>query len=358
MYQTKYDLTGQTFGGYTVLGKDPSKLPKTEWICQCICGKVRNIRSSKLLLDPPSGCIDCFNKNQIEDIVGQVFGDYTVIKYVKSNKFRQTEWLCKCKCGFEKILWRQHLTQNLVEKCKACRNRDKWSGHELVPPSTFNAIAAKAQERNIIFDVGIDYLSDLLLEQDLKCALTGLDIYLADTKLMHKSHQTASLDRIDSLIGYLLDNVQWIHKDINWMKWDLQQEIFIEYCRLVTSPDVLTENEQLNSCDFDQAKYYNIKSGAKSRNLEFDISLGDIKSLFFKQKGKCALTGIPIFIQKGYPKKEIYTGSLDRIDPDDGYVYGNIWWVHKKINLIKRDFNLEKFKNYCRLVTEYNYEKV
>lgn len=45
--------------------------------------------------------------------------------------------------------------------------------------------------------------------------------------------QTASLDRINSSIGYTIDNVQWVHKKINMMKMDLSQEEFINYCRLV-----------------------------------------------------------------------------------------------------------------------------
>ena len=44
---------------------------------------------------------------------------------------------------------------------------------------------------------------------------------------------TASLDRIDSDGAYTIDNVQWIHKDINRMKSNLKQENFIEYCRLI-----------------------------------------------------------------------------------------------------------------------------
>lgn len=45
---------------------------------------------------------------------------------------------------------------------------------------------------------------------------------------------TASLDRIDSTKGYTLDNIQWVHKHINVMKMDLDQEYFIKLCKLVT----------------------------------------------------------------------------------------------------------------------------
>ena len=47
--------------------------------------------------------------------------------------------------------------------------------------------------------------------------------------------KTASLDRIDSNKGYTKDNVQFVHKDINWMKQDFEQNKFIEYCKKVAN---------------------------------------------------------------------------------------------------------------------------
>jgi hypothetical protein len=45
--------------------------------------------------------------------------------------------------------------------------------------------------------------------------------------------RTASLDRIDNDKGYVKSNIQWIHKDINYMKRILSQKKLIEYCNLV-----------------------------------------------------------------------------------------------------------------------------
>lgn len=44
---------------------------------------------------------------------------------------------------------------------------------------------------------------------------------------------TASLDRIDSRHGYIPGNIQWLHKDINVMKWDHTTGRFIELCGMV-----------------------------------------------------------------------------------------------------------------------------
>ena len=41
---------------------------------------------------------------------------------------------------------------------------------------------------------------------------------------------TASLDRIDSKKGYIEGNIQWVHKDINRMKWAFNEDYFIKLC--------------------------------------------------------------------------------------------------------------------------------
>lgn len=45
---------------------------------------------------------------------------------------------------------------------------------------------------------------------------------------------TASLDRIDSSRGYEIDNIQWVHKDVNKMKMGLSQNEFIDICKIIS----------------------------------------------------------------------------------------------------------------------------
>lgn len=42
-----------------------------------------------------------------------------------------------------------------------------------------------------------------------------------------------SVDRIDNDLGYLRTNIQIIHKDINRMKSDFNQDYFIQMCKLI-----------------------------------------------------------------------------------------------------------------------------
>ena len=46
--------------------------------------------------------------------------------------------------------------------------------------------------------------------------------------------RTASLDRIDSSKGYVPGNIQWVHKDVNWMKGSFTQEYFVNICKKIS----------------------------------------------------------------------------------------------------------------------------
>lgn len=101
----------------------------------------------------------------------------------------------------------------------------------------FSSCKAGAISRGFEFCITIEDMWNKFLEQDKKCALTGLPLNMERNYKMWKKDKevmTASLDRIDSTKGYTLDNIQWVHKHINVMKMDLDQEYFIKLCKLVT----------------------------------------------------------------------------------------------------------------------------
>jgi hypothetical protein len=70
------------------------------------------------------------------------------------------------------------------------------------------------------------------MEQNQRCALSGQELSFSRNS-RNKKDSTASLDRIDSLDGYVIGNVQWIHKDINRMKSDFDEKHFIDICHMI-----------------------------------------------------------------------------------------------------------------------------
>lgn len=98
------------------------------------------------------------------------------------------------------------------------------------------------------------------------------------------------------------------------------------------------------------AVFNKIKKQAKERKIEFNITIEYIGDLFEKQKKQCALTGIALTLKK-HTKDNSQTASLDRKNNRFGYVEGNVWWVHKRVNKLKSNFDQEEFLNLCESVT-------
>lgn len=94
--------------------------------------------------------------------------------------------------------------------------------------STFNTIKRNAERRKIPFNITIEYIGDLFEKQKGYCNLTGFKLELK--KNPKDWTQTASLDRKDSSKGYIIGNLQWIHKKINKLKVDFPEYEFIELC--------------------------------------------------------------------------------------------------------------------------------
>lgn len=104
----------------------------------------------------------------------------------------------------------------------------KWTGYEEISGHHWMTIKKGARSRKLIFDIDIEYAWSIFISQKRRCSITGLNLYFAKNDKDYETGEwNASLDRIDSSIGYINDNIQWVHKQINQMKWAYSQEYFI-----------------------------------------------------------------------------------------------------------------------------------
>lgn len=79
-------------------------------------------------------------------------------------------------------------------------------------------------------------LIELLYAQSFLCALTKVPLTFIGG---NTNKNTASIDRIDSSLGYTKGNIQIVTKVINTSKWDLSNSDFIRLCGLVTKENTL-----------------------------------------------------------------------------------------------------------------------
>ena len=101
----------------------------------------------------------------------------------------------------------------------------------------FTKILTKTKYRNAktgwVVDVDEDFLCELWEKQSGKCAITGLDLSIPDY-CTTKTPKMASLDRINSNIGYTKDNVQFLAYSINMAKNDFLNEDIIELIKEIS----------------------------------------------------------------------------------------------------------------------------
>jgi hypothetical protein len=114
-------------------------------------------------------------------------------------------------------------------------------------------------------------------------------------------------------------------------------------------------NPKYKGCEDLSLRTFNvIKYNAKRRNLEFTITIEYIWKLFIEQNKKCKLTQKDIYLYASVRDLENQTASLDRIDNSMGYIKGNVQWVHKDVNMMKRTYDQDYFIELCKLIAENN----
>jgi hypothetical protein len=157
--------------------------------------------------------------------------------YSAVTSFEGTKKKVKIKCSEHGLFLQtpmNHLAGNGCQKCWIASTRGntscKWTGYGEISGRHWKSILANAVVRNLCVDISIEYAWDLFLKQDRRCALTGCPLEMHIVLGSKHSTWTASLDRIDSNKGYVVGNVQWVHKDIQRMKTDFTPKRFYELC--------------------------------------------------------------------------------------------------------------------------------
>lgn len=178
------------------------------------------------------------------DLTGKTFEYWTVLR-LGTYQGTHKRWWCKCRCGTECEVLQTSLVRGASKSC-GCRkhlignDNPHWNGCGELTGSQWALIKNNAKHRNIAIEISMEYAWELFLKQRRICCLSGLPLVFSKSYNRSLSNQerqetTASLDRIDSSKGYVVGNVQWVHKDINLMKRTLNERRFLDLCRNVST---------------------------------------------------------------------------------------------------------------------------
>jgi len=241
------DIVGKKFGKLIVEKYDgfyirSGNRKKHFYICKCKCGGTKTIERRSLTkhFTKSCGCLRPANAIDTNDIIGKKFNMLTVKEYsgryaTNGCKHKRHFYICECKCGETNTVERNALTSLNTKSCGCLthikgKNNKTWKGFGDISGGYWSRLRCLAGYRNLKFKIKIKDVWELYKFQNGLCALTDLPICLSENE-GHK--RTASLDRIDSSKGYVKDNIQWVHKDINRIKSNLHQDRFVELCLLI-----------------------------------------------------------------------------------------------------------------------------
>lgn len=144
----------------------------------------------------------------------------------------------QCDCGGQIEANVRDVVRGKKKSCNLCfkfrrgESHYAWSGFGEISGEYWGVVKKGAAERGLKCKVSIKDVWAVFLEQDRKCALSGVPLVFGNT--CYSVDTTASLDRIDSSEGYVKGNIQWVHKALNRMKFTLPQTEFIEWCHKVS----------------------------------------------------------------------------------------------------------------------------
>ncbi len=217
------DLAGKRFGQLVVIKLD-GKIYRGKtlqrsclnWLCICDCGNHSKVISEYLLNGNTKSC-GCLAKCIIPP--GTVIGRETVIRNDggKANTF----YMCKCLCSRE---YRRRGLRIHGKGCPSCAQR-VWITTD-ISEGKWSSIRNSAIKRDKEFYIKPEEVQSLFEAQNKKCYFSGVPLVFVNT---------ASVDRIDGQRGYTLDNIRIVHKYINMLRQNRQDDEFIKWCSLVAS---------------------------------------------------------------------------------------------------------------------------
>lgn len=95
---------------------------------------------------------------------------------------------------------------------------------------------------------------------------------------------------------------------------------------------------------------YGIKSRSKKKGYECDIDFDYVFDLYNQKDGNCWRTGVKLLPANGSSRRILghpHTASIDRVNPNQGYVKGNIEMVTYICNVAKNAFTHDELLSFC-----------
>lgn len=160
-------------------------------------------------------------------IVNQTFNRLTVLEKSDKRGSNAPYYLCKCVCGNTKIISKKQLISSGTKSC-GCLQREKVreQGYKNqrnpgtnAERNVYKTYKCRAKKRNLTFDIPIELFYKLIQQPCVYCDTERSN--LQKGKFGQPDLQYNGLDRIDSNLGYAINNVNSCCVTCNRAKQDL-----------------------------------------------------------------------------------------------------------------------------------------
>lgn len=177
-----------------------------------------------------------FGKLKVRERAGQY------VHNTNKKRYREAMWLCDCLCGAEKIIRSTRLTSGQAKSC-GCLKRDlaatygpRMSQFKKKPGTAarnvFRSYKHKAVSRGLIFEITFEQFLEISQKPCGYCGVVQSNCKVSSSGEVFKYN---GIDRRDNLIGYLLTNCTPCCGWCNMAKFKSTLEDFILHCKLVAS---------------------------------------------------------------------------------------------------------------------------
>ena len=171
------------------------------------------------------------------DITNHKFGNLIALQYSHTNKVEYWDFKCLL-CEKTFTTRKPDVVRGKTKSC-GCKknvgeNNGNWNGYESINGRTISHYKKIAKKRGIEFNITIEDLWRKYVEQEMKCPYTGISLIISPKNKILRTPNNASLDRIDSNLGYIVSNIQWVYKKVNVMKNTMTHDEFIDICNLIS----------------------------------------------------------------------------------------------------------------------------
>jgi len=199
---------GESIGRWKVLGPPLIVEGRRRQLCACECGFRRFVKIVELRSGRSRQCrvCHCQTQRKVIDITGRTFGGWTVLRRIPlAERSSQTRaWLCRCKCGTELAFSRSYIERSHMG-CLACAAKSNGIKNRLRPyESLFRMIRARAIKAGHSFVISYEEFVEII--SCGCCHYCNVPLTWSDFGVGQRD-SSSKLDRKDNDRGYVSGNI-------------------------------------------------------------------------------------------------------------------------------------------------------